>query len=90
MIKAKAIFSLYPNVVKIIDDITAYDAEGKSVSYDEAAVQAYIDAHAYIAKRQAEYPPMTDYLDGIAKGDQAQIDKYIADCQAVKAKYPKG
>jgi hypothetical protein len=28
-------------------------------------------------------------LDGIAKGDQAQIDKYIADCLAVKAKYPK-
>jgi hypothetical protein len=23
------------------------------------------------------------------KADQAQIDKYIADCQAVKAKYPK-
>lgn len=39
--------------------------------------------------RAAEYPPITDYLDGIVKGDQAQIDKYIADCQAVKAKYPK-
>jgi hypothetical protein len=31
----------------------------------------------------------TDYLDGVVKGDQTQIDKYIADCQAVKAKYPK-
>ena len=29
-------------------------------------------------------------VDGVVKGDQAQIDKYIADCQAVKAKYPKG
>jgi len=28
-------------------------------------------------------------LDGIVKGDQAQIDKYIADCLAVKEKYPK-
>ena len=46
-------------------------------------------ARTYAEKRVAEYPPMTDYLDGIAKGDQAQIDKYIADCQAVKAKYPK-
>lgn len=90
MIKAKAIFSLYPNVVNIIDDVSAFDAEGNPVSYDEAAVQAYIDAHAYIAKRQAEYPPITDYLDGVVKGDQAQIDKYIADCNAVKAKYPKG
>jgi hypothetical protein len=43
----------------------------------------------YAQKRAAEYPPYTDYLDGIAKADQAQIDKYIADCQAVKAKYPK-
>lgn len=41
------------------------------------------------AKRRAEYPPMADYLDGIVKGDQAQIQKYIADCLAVKAKYPK-
>ena len=31
----------------------------------------------------------TDYIDGVVKGDQAQIDAYIAACQAVKAKYPK-
>ena len=43
----------------------------------------------YAQKRAAEYPPFTDYLDGVVKGNQAQIDKYIADCQAVKAKYPK-
>ena len=39
--------------------------------------------------RRNEYPPMADYLDGVVKGDQAQIDAYIAACQAVKAKYPK-
>jgi hypothetical protein len=89
MNKHNAIFATYPNVVTIRGD-DAFDAYGNPVTYDEVAVQAYIDAHAYIAKRQAEYPPMTDYLDGIAKGDQAQIAKYIADCQAVKAKYPKG
>jgi hypothetical protein len=44
----------------------------------------------YAQKRASEYPPMTDYLDGIAKGNQTQIDKYIADCLAVKAKYPRG
>jgi hypothetical protein len=43
----------------------------------------------YAQKRAMEYPPMTDYFDGVVKGDQAQIDKYIADCLAVKAKYPK-
>jgi len=82
------IFKLNPTVVTIRDD-KAYDIDGNLVQYDKVAVQAYIDAHAYIAKRQAEYPPITDYLDGIVKGDQAQIAKYIADCQAVKNKYPK-
>jgi hypothetical protein len=43
----------------------------------------------YAELRAREYPPMTDYLDGMVKGDQAQIDAYIAACQAVKAKYPK-
>jgi hypothetical protein len=44
----------------------------------------------YFQKRALEYPPITDYLDGVVKGDQAQIQKYIDDCLAVKAKYPKG
>lgn len=40
-------------------------------------------------QRAAEYPPMADYLDGIVKGDQAQVQAYIDACLAVKAKYPK-
>jgi len=83
-----AIYKLNPSVVSTQGE-TAYDADGNEVAYDKAAVQAYVDAHDYIAKRAAEYPPITDYIDGVVKGDQAQIDKYIADCQAVKAKYPK-
>jgi hypothetical protein len=43
----------------------------------------------YAQKRAAEYPPMADYLDAVVKGDQAQIDAYVAACLAVKAKYPK-
>ena len=43
----------------------------------------------YQRLRKAEYPPMEDYLDGIVKGDQAQVDAYIEACKAVKAKYPK-
>ena len=33
--------------------------------------------------------PMSDYLDGVVKGDQQQIDAHIAKCLEVKAKYPK-
>ena len=88
MNKLDAILATHTNVVTIRGD-DAFDAEGNAVVYDEAAVQAYMDSKAYIAKRQAEYPSFIDYLDGVVKGDQAQIDKYIADCNAVKAKYPK-
>ena len=87
--KITAIHKLNPSVVVIRGDV-AYDADGNEVAYDKSAVQAYVDAHAYIAKRASEYPNITDYIDGVVKGDQAQIDKYIADCLAVKAKYPKG
>ena len=52
-------------------------------------LQSAYDAKEYARKRQKEYPPVTDYLDGVVKGNQAQIDAYIAACQAVKAKYPK-
>jgi hypothetical protein len=85
----EAIYKLNPSVVTIRGDV-AYDADGNEVAYDKSAVDAYVNAHAYIAKRAAEYPPITDYIDGVVKGDQAQIDKYIADCLAVKAKYKKG
>jgi len=41
------------------------------------------------ANRANEYPDFKEYLDGIVKGDDTQIQKYINDCLAVKAKYPK-
>ena len=83
-----AIHKLNPTVTVIRGDV-AYDADGNEVAYDKDAVEAYVNSHAYIDKRAAEYPNITDYLDGVVKGDQAQIDKYIADCLAVKTKYPK-
>jgi hypothetical protein len=86
--KFTVIHKLNPTVVTLRGDV-AYDANGNEVAYDLAAVQTYIDNHAYIAKRQAEFPPITDYIDGVVKNDQEQIAAYIAACQAVKTKYPK-
>ena len=85
-----AIYALYSNVVTVDDTDGARDAQGNQVEIDMDAVNAWVDPNAYKAKRASEYPPITDYLDGVVKGDQTQIDKYIADCLAVKAKYPKG
>ena len=32
---------------------------------------------------------MSDYLDGIVKGDAEQVAAYVVACLAVKSKYPK-
>jgi len=85
---AQAVYALYPQVVKTVAE-EAFDVDGNKVEIDMDAVNAWVDPNAYKYKRASEYPPITDYLDGVVKGDQTQIDKYIADCLAVKAKYPK-
>lgn len=43
----------------------------------------------YQKLRKAEYPPIEDYMDGLVKNDQTQIDAYIEKCKQVKLKYPK-
>lgn len=92
----EAIRNLYQSVVSIDDTAGAFDANGNQVTIDEQAVQAEIsrlqaayDAQAYARSRAAEYPDFKDYLDGVVKGDAAQIQAYVDACQAVKAKYPK-
>jgi len=75
------------------------------IEFDEELVDVVISSTLYIdgvftlidntpvfdwqTNRERSYPPMADYLDGIVKNDTAQVDKYIADCKAVKIKYPK-
>ena len=56
---------------------------------EAARLQTAYAALEYQRLREPEYPSITDYLDGVVKDDQAQINAYIAACQAVKAKYPK-
>jgi len=87
------------------NEIYAYEADGSQdhvIPKDYVAItdleadqlrtanaQSRFDTLNYVDKRRAEYPPITDYLDAVVKGDQEGIDVYIATCQAVKAKYPK-
>ena len=84
----QAIFATHPNITIIRGD-DAFDAEGNPVAYDKDAVQAYVDAHAYIAKRQAEYPSIGDQLDALWKGGDAQAEM-LAKVLAVKQRFPKG
>jgi hypothetical protein len=55
----------------------------------DAIVASKVVPPTYQELRRAAYPPASDYLDGVVKGNQAQIDAYIATCLAVKAKYSK-
>lgn len=52
-------------------------------------LQAEHEATEYQRLRAAEYPDFKEYLDGIVKGDDAQVQAYIDACIAVKEKYPK-
>jgi hypothetical protein len=85
MINHKAIYKLNPSVVTIRGDI-AYDANENIVVYDTEAVQTYVDVHAYIAKRQAEYPSYAEQFDLLYHGG---YDVWKAEIDKVKEKYPK-
>ena len=85
MNKHEAIYATHTNVAVIRGD-DAFDADGNPVTYDETAVQAYIDAHAYIAKRQQAYPSIADQLDILY---HSGFDAWKSAIQAVKETYPK-
>jgi hypothetical protein len=63
--------------------------EAEAAELNQQNRDATFDLLTYGQKRALVYPAITDYVDGVVKGDQEQIDKYIADCLAVKAMYPK-
>jgi hypothetical protein len=95
---AKAIKAINPNAeVSInnedINQITWHNGTtqipANQILVKQQELIAEYESNQYQRDRANEYPDFKEYLDGIVKGDQAQIDKYIADCLAVKAKYPK-
>jgi hypothetical protein len=83
-----AIYKLYPQVLYTRGD-KAYDKDDNEVAYDKAAVQAYVDAHAYIAKRAAAYPPLTDQFDMQYWDAKNGTTTWLDAIAMVKAKYPK-
>jgi hypothetical protein len=87
MIKAEAIYKLYPNVITIHDNV-AYDKNKNIVEYDKDAIEALIASEAYKELRAKEYPAITDQLDYIYHNG---IDAWKTDMiDPVKTKYPKG
>lgn len=73
MNKHDAIYKLYPNVVSIRGD-EAFDAQENPVQYDEAAVQAEMEAN----------PVVRVDLADIVRQQQAIIQQLQADMEALK------
>ena len=98
-----AILYLYPTFtdidLKIIDEgnwpeIKWYNTEITQPTQAELetawdSLEANRKANEYKGLRKAEYPEWTDFADAWVKDDQPAMDKYRADCLAVKAKFPK-
>jgi len=83
--KHEAIYATHSNVVTIRGDV-AYDQDDNIVAYNEATVQAYIDANAYKDLRAKEYPSIPDQLDTLY---HSGLDAWKAQIKTVKDKYPK-
>lgn len=94
--KSDAILSLVPNAQIVVrgdavewinpSQAPVTDAE---IDAELVRLKAVFESLDYQRKREQEYPDVKEYLDGIVKNDQAQIQAYIDACLAVKAKYPK-
>ena len=85
MNKHDAIRAVNSSVVTIRGD-NAFDSAGNPVVYDEAVVQAYIDANAYKEKRANAYPSITDQLDILY---HSGFDTWKSTIQTVKERFPK-
>ena len=85
MINAQAVYTLYPQVVKTVED-EAFDAQGNKVQIDMVAVNAWVDPDTYKYQRAAEYPSIPDQLDTLYHNG---LDAWKAQIKTVKDKYPK-
>jgi hypothetical protein len=95
--KITAILSLVPNAQVVIrgEEVEWHNPSTAPVTDAQIdaeiiRLQAEYDAKQYQRDRASEYPDFKDYLDGIVKGDTAQVQAYIDACNAIKQKYPKG
>ena len=90
-----SVLNLKYGIKSMFDGIALKDLEGNTIELPsdiEEKRQELINEHnalIYKQLRRKEYPPIEEYIDGVVKGDQTQIDEYITKCLAVKAKYPK-
>lgn len=68
-------------------------ASAQWVDTNDAAQQAAELARRVMENRHSSYPPIADFVDAYywqARGDGSKMDAYLAACDAVKQRFPKG
>ena len=95
----QAIYSLYPNVVRIDEAVGALDADNNIVEINETAVdaeakrlQAEYESNQYQRDRAEQYPSIQDVVVALAEkeeGDDTMWQEITAKRQKVKADNPK-
>jgi len=63
-----------------------------AVDAEQSRLQAEWEQTKYQRKRAQEYPDLRALADALywqGKGDSSKMEQYLADCEAVKSKYPK-
>jgi hypothetical protein len=84
----RAIYVLYPNVVKIIED-TPYDASGNEVTVDVDAVNAWVSPDQYARDRRVAYPSIQEQLDMQYWDSVNGTTTWKDAIEAVKTEHPK-
>lgn len=80
-----ALTLFYHDIINALADTIAAGALPDEDYQDEILAAVHYGVRL---QRAANYPPASDYLDGIAKGDDQQVETYKATCLAVKEAHP--
>lgn len=80
-----ALTLFYHDIINAIADAVAAGVMPDDDYQDDILAAVH---HGVCLRRASEYPPVSDYLDGIAKGDDQQVEAYKAACLAVKQAHP--
>jgi hypothetical protein len=81
----KAIYALYPQTVKTVDN-EAFDINGNKIEIDLIAVNAWVDPEAYKDLRQKAYPTIPEQLDILYHHG---FDEWKAQIKIIKDRFPK-
>ena len=91
-LNAKAVYALYSNAVKTIED-KAFDVDDNEITLNMTNINNWADPNAYVDKRVAEYPKITEQLDLLYKDMLAdksdKTGEWFKHIKAVKDANPK-